>query len=194
MGIRAKSASHVLTSLEKAPTGIKGLDQISSGGLPKGRTTIVCGGPGCGKTMLGIEFLVRGALEFDEPGVLMALEETPRDMASNVAALGFDIEDLAAKKKLFLDYISVDPSEIAETGQYDLEGLFIRLQDAVDTIGAKRVMFDTGEALFSSFSNQAILRAEFRRLFRWLKDRELTTVLTAERGEGTLTRQGLEEY
>ena len=144
--------------------------------------------------MLGIEFLVRGALEFNEPGVLMAFEETPRDMASNVASLGFDIEDLAAKKKLFLDYVSVDPSEIAETGQYDLEGLFIRLQDAVDTIGAKRVMFDTVEALFSSFSNQAILRAEFRRLFRWLKDRELTTVLTAERGEGTLTRQGLEEY
>jgi len=194
MAKMAKKVVPRLVPLQKAPTGIRGLDEITGGGLPKGRTTIVCGGPGCGKTMLGIEFLVRGALEFDEPGVLMAFEETPRDMASNVASLGFDIEDLAAKKKLFLDYISVDPSEIAETGQYDLEGLFIRLQDAVDTIGAKRVMFDTVEALFSSFSNQAILRAEFRRLFRWLKDRELTTVLTAERGEGTLTRQGLEEY
>lgn len=194
MAKMAKKVVPGLVPLQKAPTGIRGLDEITGGGLPKGRTTIVCGGPGCGKTMLGIEFLVRGALEFDEPGVLMAFEETPRDMASNVASLGFDIEDLAAKKKLFLDYISVDPSEIAETGQYDLEGLFIRLQDAVDTIGAKRVMFDTVEALFSSFSNQALLRAEFRRLFRWLKDRELTTVLTAERGEGTLTRQGLEEY
>jgi circadian clock protein KaiC len=194
MAKMAKKVVPRLVPLQKAPTGIRGLDEITGGGLPKGRTTIVCGGPGCGKTMLGIEFLVRGALEFDEPGVLMAFEETPRDMASNVASLGFDIEDLAAKKKLFLDYISVDPNEIAETGQYDLEGLFIRLQDAVDTIGAKRVMFDTVEALFSGFSNQAILRAEFRRLFRWLKERELTTVLTAERGEGTLTRQGLEEY
>ena len=144
--------------------------------------------------MLGIEFLVRGALEFGEPGVLMAFEETPQDIASNVASLGFDIEKLAAEKKLFLDYISVEPSEVAETGDYDLEGLFIRLQNAVETIGAKRVMFDTVEALFTGFANPGILRAEFRRLFRWLKDRGLTTVLTAERGEGTLTRQGLEEY
>jgi len=144
--------------------------------------------------MLGIEFLVRGALEFDEPGVLMAFEETPQDIATNVASLGFDIQDLADKKKLFLDYISVDPAEIAETGDYDLEGLFIRLQDAVDTIGAKRVMFDTVEALFTGFSNPNILRAEFRRLFRWLKDRDLTAIVTAERGDGTLTRQGLEEY
>src|SRR5580704_18872801 len=183
-----------LMPLLKAPSGIKGLDEITGGGLPQGRTTIVCGGPGCGKTMLGIEFLVRGALEFDEPGVLMAFEETPEDIASNVASLGFDIEDLAAKKKLFLDYISVEPSEIAETGDYDLEALFIRLQNAVETVGAKRVMFDTLEALFSGFSNPGILRAEFRRLFRWLKDRGLTTVITAERGEGTLTRHGLEEY
>jgi circadian clock protein KaiC len=183
-----------MVPLQKTPTGIRGLDEITGGGLPKGRTTIVCGGPGCGKTMLGIEFLVRGALEFNEPGVLLAFEETPQDIASNVASLGFDIQDLANKKKLFLDYISMDPSEVQETGEYDLEGLFIRLQDAVDTIGAKRVMFDTVEALFSGFSNPRILRAEFRRLFRWLKERGLTTILTAERGDGTLTRQGLEEY
>src|SRR5579859_4128273 len=131
-----------LAPIQKAPTGIRGLDEISGGGLPRGRTTIVCGGPGCGKTMLGIEFLVRGATEFDEPGVLMAFEETPQEMAGNVASLGFDIEDLAAKKKLFLDYVPIDPGEITETGAYDLEGLFIRLQDAVDTVGAKRVMFD----------------------------------------------------
>ena len=183
-----------MVPLQKTPTGIRGLDEITGGGLPKGRTTIVCGGPGCGKTMLGIEFLVRGALEFNEPGVLLAFEETPEDISSNVASLGFDIQDLANKKKLFLDYISMDPSEVQETGEYDLEGLFIRLQDAVDTIGAKRVMFDTVEALFSGFSNPRILRAEFRRLFRWLKERGLTTILTAERGDGTLTRQGLEEY
>jgi circadian clock protein KaiC len=191
---KVKNDVHELVPLQKAPSGIAGLDEITGGGLPKGRTTIVCGGPGCGKTMLGIEFLVRGALEFNEPGVLMAFEETPRDIATNVASLGFNIQDLADKKKLFLDYISVEPSEIQETGDYDLEGLFIRLQNAVETVGAKRVMFDTLEALFSGFSNPGILRAEFRRLFRWLKDRELTAVVTAERGDGTLTRHGLEEY
>jgi circadian clock protein KaiC len=194
MAKKTKPRTHELVPLQKARTGIAGLDEITGGGLPQGRTTIVCGGPGCGKTMLGIEFLVRGALEFNEPGVLMAFEETPEDIASNVASLGFDIEKLAAEKKLFLDYISVEPSEMAETGDYDLEGLFIRLQNAVEAIGAKRVMFDTVEALFTGFANPGILRAEFRRLFRWLKDRGLTTVLTAERGEGTLTRQGLEEY
>jgi circadian clock protein KaiC len=190
----SKLGVHELVPLQKVPTGIRGLDEITGGGLPKGRATIVCGGPGCGKTMLGVEFLVRGALEFNEPGVLMAFEETPQDIASNVASLGFDIQDLADKKKLSLDYISVDPSEIQETGGYDLEGLFIRLQDAADRIGAKRVMFDTVEALFSGFSNPGILRTEFRRLFRWLKERALTTILTAERGDGTLTRHGLEEY
>src|SRR3984885_8259586 len=194
MAKKTKQRMRELVPLQKAPTGIAGLDEITGGGLPQGRTTIVCGGPGCGKTMLGIEFLVRGALEFNEPGVLMAFEETPQDIASNVASLGFDIEDLAAEKKLFLDYISVEPSEMAETGDYDLEGLFIRLQNAVEAIGAKRVMFDTVEALFTGFANPGILRAEFRRLFRWLKDRGLTTILTAERGEGTQTRQGLEEY
>jgi len=183
-----------LTALEKARSGIRGLDDITGGGLPKGRTTIVCGGPGCGKTMLGIEFLVRGALEFNEPGVLMAFEETPDEMATNVASLGFDLEDLAAKKKLFLDYVFVEPSEIQDTGDFDLEGLFIRLQNAVNEVGAKRVMLDTVEALFSTFSNSRILRAEFRRLFRWLKERGLTTVITAEKGDGTLTRYGLEEY
>jgi circadian clock protein KaiC len=183
-----------LLPLEKTPTGIPGFDEISEGGLPKGRTTIVCGGAGCGKTMFGIEFLVRGAQEYNEPGVLMAFEETPEDIARNVASLGFDIEALADKKKLFLDFISVEPHEIQESGDYDLEGLFIRLQSAVDAVGAKRVMFDTLEALFSGFKNPGILRAEFRRLFRWLKDRGLTTVITAERGEGTLTRHGLEEY
>ena len=194
MANKSKSQAPGLAPLKKAPTGIAGLDEITGGGFPKGRTTIVCGGPGCGKTMLGIEFLVRGALQFNEPGVLMAFEETPQDMAKNVASLGFDIQELADKKKLYLDYVYVEPSEIQETGEYDLEGLFIRLQNAVESIGAKRVMFDTLEALFSGFSNPGILRAEFRRLFRWLKDRELTAVVTAERGDGTLTRQGLEEY
>jgi circadian clock protein KaiC len=194
MPSRAKRSTRELLRLEKTPTGIPGFDEISEGGLPKGRTTIVCGGAGCGKTMLGIEFLVRGAQEYNEPGVLMAFEETPEDIARNVASLGFDIEALANQKKLFLDFISVEPHEIQESGDYDLAGLFIRLQSAVEAVGAKRVMFDTLEALFSGFRNPGILRAEFRRLFRWLKDRGLTTVITAERGEGTLTRHGLEEY
>jgi circadian clock protein KaiC len=180
--------------LEKASTGIAGLDEISNGGFPRGRTTIVCGGPGCGKTMLAMEFLIRGAKEYDEPGVLVAFEETPQEMERNVASLGFDLRSLVNQKKLYLDYVYVEPSEIQETGDYDLEGLFIRLQHAVDSVGAKRICLDTLEALFSSFSNEAVLRAELRRLFRWLKDRDLTTVITAEKGDNMLTRNGLEEY
>ncbi len=180
--------------LEKTRTGITGFDQITNGGLPKGRPTIVCGGPGCGKTMFAMEFLVRGATEFNEPGVLMTFEETGDEMTKNVASLGFDLKALAARKKLMMDYVKIEPAEIQETGAYDLEGLFVRLQYAVDSIGAKRVVLDTLEAVFSGFANAGMLRAEIRRLFRWLKDRGLTTVVTAERGEGNLTRYGLEEY
>jgi len=189
---RARSVP--LEGVEKAATGIKGFDEISGGGLPRGRTSIVCGGPGCGKTMLGLEFLVRGVEEYREPGVLLAFEETPEEMTKNVASLGFDLNALVQKKKLFLDYIRVEPAEIEETGEYDLEGLFVRLQYAVDSVGAKRVVLDTIESIFSGFSNESLLRAEIRRLFRWLKDRGLTTVVTAEQGSGTLTRHGLEEY
>src|SRR5256885_6353648 len=157
--------------LQKSPTGIAGLDELTFGGLPHGRPTIVCGGPGCGKTMLAVEFLVRGAAQFDEPGVMMAFEESTEDIAKNTASLGFNLKDLIAKRKLEVDYVHIEPSEIQETGEYDLEGLFIRLQHAVDSIKAKRVVLDTLEAVFSGFSNAAILRAEIRRLFRWLKDR-----------------------
>jgi len=194
VGIEIPSKGEPPSSLPKALTGISGLDEISGGGLPRGRATIVCGGPGCGKTMLGMEFLMRGAQEFNEPGVLIAFEETPQEMERNVASLGFDLKSLVDRKKLFLDYVYVEPSEIQETGDYDLEGLFIRLQHAVDTVGAKRIFLDTLEALFSGFSNEGVLRAELRRLFRWLKERNLTTVITAEKGEKTLTRHGLEEY
>ena len=180
--------------LEKAKTGIAGFDDITFGGVPKGRPTIVCGGPGCGKTMFAMEFLVRGAAEFNEPGVLMTFEETGEEITKNVASLGFDLDGLVACKKLTLDYVKVEPAEMEETGEYDLEGLFVRLQYAVESTGAKRVVLDTLEAIFSGFSNTGMLRAEIRRLFRWLKDRKLTTVVTAERGGGTLTRYGLEEY
>ena len=180
--------------LAKAPSGIEGLDEITGGGLPRGRPTLVCGSAGCGKTLLAMEFLVRGATEFGEPGVFVAFEETPGELAQNVRSLGFDLEQLQEQKKIALDYVRVERSEIEEAGDYDLEGLFIRLGLAIDSVGAKRVVLDTIEVLFSGLSNAAILRAELRRLFRWLKDKGVTAVITGERGDGKLTRQGLEEY
>ncbi|WAS95563.1 circadian clock protein KaiC [Nannocystis punicea] len=181
-------------SIPKAPTGIHGLDDITGGGLPRGRPTLVCGSAGCGKTLMAMEFLVRGATDYDEPGVFFAFEETADDLTANVRSLGFDLEDLAARDKLVVEHIRVERSEIEEAGEFDLEGLFIRLGLAIDTVGAKRVVLDTLETLFGGFDNEAILRSELRRLFRWLKDRGVTAVITAERGDGTLTRQGLEEY
>ncbi len=183
-----------LVALEKTPTGVAGLDEITGGGLPKGRPTLVCGAAGCGKTLLGMEFLVRGATQFGEPGVFMAFEETEDELAKNVASLGFDLKQLAARKKIVLDYVRVERGEIEETGDYDLEGLFIRLGHAIDSIGAKRVVLDSLEALFAGLPNELILRAELRRLFRWLKDKGVSAVITAERGRDTLTRHGLEEY
>lgn len=180
--------------LAKAPTGITGLDEITRGGLPAGRPTLICGGPGCGKTLMSIEFLVRGATQFDEPGVFMSFEETSEELTKNVRSLGFDLDELVQQGRLALDFVRVERQEIEETGDYDLEGLFIRLGHAIDSIGAKRVVLDTLETLFGGFSNEAILRAELRRLFRWLKDKGVTAVITGERGDGSLTRQGLEEY
>ena len=180
--------------MAKAPTGIPGLDEITNGGFPAGRPTLISGGPGSGKTLMGITFLVNGATRYGEPGVLMTFEENVGDLENDVRSLGFDLSALVAQKKLLIDYVHVDRSEIEETGEYDLEGLFIRLDQAVKSIGAKRVVLDTIESLFSGLQNEAILRAELRRLFRWLRDRQLTAVITGERGENTLTRHGLEEY
>jgi circadian clock protein KaiC len=181
-------------SLPKSPTGINGLDEITAGGLPKGRPTLVCGGAGCGKSMLGVEFLVRGATQFNEPGVLMTFEELPEDVIKNARSLGFNIDGLVAQKKLFLDYVRVERNEIQETGEYDLEGIFVRLNYAIESIGAKRVVLDTIESLFVGLTNASILRAELRRLFNWLKEKGVTAVITGEKGDGTLTRNGLEEY
>jgi circadian clock protein KaiC len=182
--------------LPKSQTGISGFDQITEGGVPKGRPSLVCGGPGSGKTLFAMEFLVKGATEFNEPGLFVAFEESADDLAKNVASLGFDLKALAMQKKIILDYIPIERSEIEVTGEYDLEGLFVRLGYLLDSIKAKRIVIDTLEALFASLPNEAILRAELRRLFRWLKDRGVTAIITAERGgkEGTLTRHGLEEY
>lgn len=184
-----------LDVLEKSPTGIQGLDEITGGGLPKGRSILVCGPAGCGKTLLGAEFLVRGATQYGEPGVFLAFEETTEELTKNVAALGFDLNDLVARNLLAIDYVQVERSEIEETGEYDLEGLFVRLGYAIDTVGAKRVVMDTLEALFAGLPNEAVLRAELRRLFRWLKARGVTAIITGERGDdGKLTRYGIEEY
>ncbi len=190
---RSRSAP-VATFLPKCPAGIQGLDEIKSGGLPRGRPTLVCGGAGCGKTLLGAEFLVRGATQFDEPGVFIAFEETEAELEANVASLGFDLAGLIRRKKIVVDYVHIEPGEIHESGEYDLEGLFVRLNHAIDSIGAKRVVLDTLEALFAGLQNENILRAELRRLFRWLKDKGVTAIITAERGREQLTRQGLEEY
>jgi circadian clock protein KaiC len=181
-------------TLEKCPTGIVGLDQITNGGLPRGRPALVCGGAGCGKTLLAIEFIVRGATQFNEPGVFMSFEETSEELAKNVRSLGFDLNKLVAQKKLAMDFVRVERSEIEETGEYDLEGLFVRLNHAIESVKAKRVVLDTIESLFSGLSNTSILRSELRRLFRWLKDKGVTALITGEKGDATLTRQGIEEY
>lgn len=180
--------------LAKCPTGIQGLDEITDGGLPQGRPTLVCGSAGCGKTLLGMEFLVRGATQYDEPGVFIAFEETAEDLAQNVASLGWDLNQLIANNQIAIDCIYIDPAQIQEAGDYDLEGIFIRLGLAIDRIGAKRVVLDTIEVLFAGLSNVTIVRAELRRLFHWLKAKGVTAIITGERGESSLTRQGLEEY
>src|SRR3984957_16876648 len=186
--IKNANTSKVLKTLQKSSTGISGLDEITDGGLPTGRPTLLCGGAGCGKTLLAMEFLVRGAVEFNEPGVFMAFEETGEELTENVASLGFDLKALVARKKLVLDYVFVDRAEYQETGEYDLEGLFIRLGYAIDSIKAKRVVLDTIEVLFGALPNQALVRAELLRLFRWLKEKCVTVIMTAERGDGRLTR------
>jgi circadian clock protein KaiC len=188
------SKTRVIRTLPKAPSGIRGLDEITGGGLPRGRSTLVCGEAGCGKTLFAMEFLIRGAVEHGEPGVFMAFEETAADLAANVASLGFDLKRLEARKQIAIDFVQLDRNQVEETGEFDLEGLFVRLQLAIDTVGAKRVVLDTVESLFIGLPNPAVLRSELQRLFRWLKERGLTVVITGEKGDGALTRHGLEEY
>ena len=180
--------------LPKTATGISGLDEITMGGIPKGRPTLICGGPGCGKTLFAVEFLVKGATDYNEPGVFITFEEKTEELTVNVASLGFDLEKLQKEKKLRIDHVRIERNEIEETGEYDLDGLFIRLEHSINAIGAKRVVLDTIENLFAGLTNMGILRAELRRLFHWLKEKEVTAIVTGEQGEGKLTRHGLEEY
>jgi circadian clock protein KaiC len=184
----------VLPILKKVATGISGFDEVTHGGLPLGRTSLVCGAAGCGKTLFGMQFLIRGALDFNEPGAFVAFEESEEDLVKNVASLGFDLNDLQRRKLLSIDHVRVERQEIEENGEYDLEGLFIRLALALDSVKAKRLVIDTLETVFGGISNHGLLRSEFKRLFNWLKERGVTTIITAERGEGELTRHGLEEY
>ena len=189
-----RNHSRPLNGLQKERTGIPGFDEITLGGLPAGRPTLVCGSAGAGKTLFAMEFLVRGATLYNQPGVFISFEESNEELTTNVASLGFDLNQLIVDKKLVLDYVFIERSEIEETGEYDLEGLFLRLGHAIDSIGAKRIVLDTLEALFSALPNEAIIRAELRRLFRWLKEKGVTALITCERGDGKLTRYGLEEY
>lgn len=191
--MQEKTKSHSFI-FPKTPTGVDGLDEITDGGFPQGRPTLICGGAGCGKTLLSMQFLIKGITEYNEPGVFMSFEEPSDDLTLNVKSLGFDLEQLKKDKKLVVDHVRVERSEIEEAGEYDLDGLFIRLGHAIDSIKATRVVLDTIESLFAGLDNQAILRAELRRLFHWLKTKGVTAVITGERGEATLTRQGLEEY
>ena len=194
MSRRPKPAPPPLARLAKCPTGIHGLDVITGGGLPRGRPTLVCGGAGSGKTLIGMEFLIRGIQQHGETGVFMSFEERATDLAENVASLGYDLTALIADKKLVIDQVQIDRGEIMETGEYDLDGLFIRLAAAIDAVGAKRVVLDTIETLFAALTNTHIIRSELRRLFGWLKEKGVTAIITGERGDGTLTRHGLEEY
>jgi circadian clock protein KaiC len=192
--MKNRKGKSLKNDLSKTLTGIRGLDEITFGGLPEGRPTLVTGSAGSGKTLLGMEFLINGVREFGENGVFISFEESDKELITNVSSLGFSLDELTRKNKIIVDYIHIDPDEIEETGEYDLEGLFIRIGHSIDSIGAKRIVLDTIECLFSGFSNPAILRAELRRLFRWLKDIGITAIITGERGNGSLTRQGLEEY
>jgi len=194
MAAKGQAKPERLPTLGKAPTGIGGLDDVTQGGLPKGRPTLLCGSAGCGKTLFAMTFLYNGAVEYNEPGVFLAFEEQPEDLAKNVGSLNYDIDKLIAEKKLAIDHVEIERTKIDEAGEYDLEGLFIRLGFAIDSIGAKRVVIDTIETLFGGLENEQVLRSELRRLFEWLKAKGVTAIITGERGEGTLTRYGLEEY
>jgi circadian clock protein KaiC len=179
--------------IRKCRTGIDGFDEITDGGLPYGRTSLLCGSAGAGKTVFGMEFLIHGIVECDEPGVFVSFEETETDLVENVTSFGYDLEALQTQGKLAIDHVFIERSEIEETGEYDLEGLFIRLASAVESVNAKRVVLDSIEVLFSGLQNHGVIRSELRRLFRWLKDPNLTAIVTGERGDGGLTRHGLEE-
>jgi circadian clock protein KaiC len=192
--IRAEKIDETAASLAKAQTGIPGLDEITRGGLPAGRPTLIYGGPGCGKTILAMEFLVHGAQDLDEPGLFVSFEETEAQLLENFSSFGFGLEELIEKKKLKISYVELSRGEIVEAGAFSLDGLLIRLQHGIVEIGAKRVVLDSLETLFSSLSINERLRNEVARLFRWLRDAGVTAIITGERGQEQFTRHGFEDY
>jgi len=183
-----------LHQMHKCPTGITGFDEITEGGLPQNRITLICGGTGSGKTLLGIDFLINGATNYSEPGIFMSFEETEEELYKNVASLNLDLQGLVSHKKLLLEYVLLERRDMQDKGDFNLEGLFIRLEHAIDSIGAKRVVLDSTESLFAGVTDAGILRLEIKRLFRWLKDKHVTAIVTGELGSGSYTRHGLEEY
>jgi circadian clock protein KaiC len=180
--------------LHKCPTGIKGFDEITEGGLPKNRTTLFSGSTGTGKTLLGIDFLINGAIRYDERGVFMSFEETEHELYEDVASLNLNLQKLVSQKKILLDHVLLERRDIQEKGDFNLEGLFIRLEHAIDSIGAKRVVLDSIESVFAGVTDAGILRLEIKRLFRWLKEKQVTAIITGELAQGSFTRHGLEEY
>ena len=183
-----------LSELEKTPTGIQGLDHVTYGGLPAGRPTLVCGGPGCGKTVLGMEFLIRGALEYDQPGLFISFEESEEALLENLSSLTFPVRELVSQDKIRINQIFVDHLQVLQAGNFSLDGLLIQLEHGVKQTGAKRVVLDTLGKIFSVLADSAMLRREIARLFQWLRDQDLTAVVTAEEGRGSLSRYGFEEY
>ncbi len=190
---RKKQKAFTHNQLPKCPTGIKGFDQITAGGLPKNRITLICGSAGSGKTLLGIDFLIKGAANYHEPGIFMSFEETEEELYKDVASLSLDLQGLVSQKKILLEHVLLGRRDIQEL-DFNLEGLFIRLEHAIDAIGAKRVVLDSIESLFAGLTDAGMLRLEIKRLFRWLKNKHVTAIVTGEPGEGSYTRHGLEEY
>ncbi len=188
-----KKSSSNRNQLQKCPTGIKGFDEITEGGLPKNRTTLVSGGAGSGKTLLGIDFLINGATNYNEPGIFMSFEETEDELYKDVASLNLDLKGLVSKKKILVEHVVLERRDVQEK-EFNLEGLLIRLENAIHSIGAKRVVLDSIESLFAGFTDIGILRVEIKRLFRWLKEKQVTAIVTGEPSDGFYTRQGLEEF
>ena len=190
--IPQKSAKHP-KQLQKCPTGIKGFDEITEGGLPKNRTTLISGGAGSGKTLLGLDFLINGAIKYKELGVFMSFEETKEELYTDVASLNLDLQGLVSQKKIVIEHVLLERKDIQET-DFNLEGIFVRLEHAIDSIGAKRVVLDSIESIFAGVSDVGILRLEIKRLFRWLKEKQVTAIVTGEPVQETYTRHGLEQY
>ena len=182
-----------LNKLHKCLTGIKGFDEVTEGGLPKNRITLISGGAGSGKTLFGIDFLINGALNYKEHGVFMSFEETPDELYKDVASLNLDLKVLVSQKKIALEHVVLERKDVQEK-DFNLEGLLIRLEHAIESVNAKRVVLDSIESLFAGITDNGILRLEIKRLFGWLKEKQVTAIVTGEPGQDSYTHHGMEQY